>query len=85
MKRTRPQDARRELRAMWSKVAVYSCADGTFRIEPQWRKKYQSPGLFGRMHAAVLVLDVLSLTEMRIDWKKRAANVSFAASNERSK
>ena len=83
MKRSRPQDARRELRRMWSSVAVYSCADGTFRVEPKWRKKYSAPGMFTRINAAVLVGDMLKMPTKRIDWKLRA--VPFAAGGEGSK
>lgn len=77
MKRPRPQDARRDLRRLWSAVAVYSCADGTLRIEPTWDKRYRShgalgPGMFSRMHSAYLVESVLRLPKKRIDWKARA-------------
>lgn len=77
MKRPRPQDARRDLRKMWTSVAVYSCADGTLRIEPVWNKKRygvyterngSGPGMFSRMHSAYLVESVLRLPKKRINW-----------------
>jgi hypothetical protein len=39
-------------RRVWSKVRVYSCADGTMRIEPKWRKEFAKPGVFTRMYLA---------------------------------
>lgn len=55
---------------MWSKVAVYSCADGTIKLEPVWKGRI-APGLFDRMHAANMVAQVLALPAKRINWKKR--------------
>ena len=66
-----PTNARRSLRIMWDKVAVYSCADGTFRIEPKWRKSFNRPGMLTRMHTAVLIGDVLNLPVKKINWKAR--------------
>ena len=48
----KPTTARRILKGLWSKVKVQSCADGTFRILPVWRKKYRRPGVLTRMYAA---------------------------------
>ena len=70
MKRPRPQDARRDLRRLWSSVAVYSCADGTLRIEPTWSKRFKRPGVLTRMHSAYLVECVLRVPK-RINWKAR--------------
>lgn len=70
-KKLRPQDARRDLRTLWSSVAVYSCADGTLRLEPTWRKQFDKPGMLTRMHVAACVFDVLSLPAKRINWEKR--------------
>lgn len=65
-------NARRVLRRLWSSVAVYSCADGTLRIEPAYRKQYRSPGMLTRMYSARMVQDVLNLPVKRINWKARA-------------
>jgi len=72
LKRPRPQDARRDLRQLWSSVAVYSCADGTLRIEPTWRKKFRQPGFLTRGHSAYMVQALLAMPLKRIDWAKRA-------------
>ena len=72
MKRPRPQDARRDLRSLWSSVAVYSCADGTLKIEPTWRKRFCRPGMLTRMHSAYAVESILALPKKRINWKRRA-------------
>lgn len=72
MKRPRPQDARRDLRALWSAVAVYSCADGTLRIEPTWRKRFNRPGMLTRMHTAYAVQAVLAMPVKSINWNKRS-------------
>jgi hypothetical protein len=71
MKRTRPQDARKALRKLWSRAAVYSCADGTLRIEPAWGKKFNNPGVLTRMHSAYMVQCLLDLPLKRINWMKR--------------
>ena len=72
MKRPRPQDARRDLRSLWSSVAVYSCADGTLRVEPTWRKRFNRPGVLTRLHSAYMVQAVLAMPLRKIDWEKRA-------------
>jgi hypothetical protein len=69
VKHPRPQDARRDLRKLWSKIAVYSCSDGTLRIEPMWSRKFKNPGVFTRMHSAYLVRAVLGLPNKQIKWK----------------
>lgn len=80
MKKIRPQDARRALKRIWSAVAVYSCADGTLKIEPTWNAaiygKYTEqngggPGLFSRMHSAHMVERLLMLPKKPINWRKR--------------
>lgn len=50
---------RSELKKMWLRVEVSSCADGTMKIEPEWRgvRKYTpedggGPGLLSRLSAA---------------------------------
>lgn len=64
MKKVRSQDARRALRGLWQGLDCYSCADGTLKIEPRWKKGIR-PGLFTRMHSAQLVEYVLGLKHMR--------------------
>ena len=71
VKHPRPQDARRDLRTLWSSVAVYSCGDGTLRIEPAWRKKFKRPGVITRMHSAYMVQAVLAMPLKKIDWNER--------------
>ena len=71
MKAIRPQDARRALKRMWSSAAIYSCADGTLRIEPTWADK--RAGLLTRTHSAYMVECLLRLPRKRINWAKRAA------------
>ena len=67
-----PTNARRVLRKIWSRVAVYSCADGTLKLEPVWAKAFRRPGVLTRMHSAAMIEDVLGLPRKRIDWKKRS-------------
>lgn len=76
MKEPRPQDARRALKRMWSAVAVYSCADGTLRIEPKWSDR--RAGLLTRMHSAYMVERLLGLPRRRINWLKRAEGAVVA-------
>ena len=66
LKRPRPQDARRALRSLWSSVAVYSCADGTLRVEPAWRKRFNKPGVLTRMHTAYMLQALLAMPLKRI-------------------
>lgn len=59
-------------------MAVYSCADGTLRVEPTWAKRFRShgalgPGMFTRMHSAYLVESLMAMPRRPINWKKRAA------------
>lgn len=70
IKRMRPQDARRSLKKLWSSVAVYSCSDGTLKMEPKWR--HEVPGFFTRMASAERVAAVLSLPIKKINWVKRS-------------
>lgn len=81
MKQIRPQDARRALKRMWSAVAVYSCADGTLKVETVWNKEIYGtyserhgggPGLISRMHSAYMVECLLMLPNKRINWRKRS-------------
>ena len=81
MKHPRPQDARKALKRMWTSVAVYSCADGSLRIEPTWNKAIYGtytekdgggPGMFSRMHSAYMVECLIKLPKKRINWRKRA-------------
>jgi hypothetical protein len=62
MKHPRPQDARKALKRMWSSVAVYSCIDGTLRIEPTWKER---SGVFTRAHSAYLVECLMRLPRKR--------------------
>ena len=80
-KQPRPQDARKALKRMWTNVAVYSCADGTLRVEPTWNKTIYGfytekdgggPGVFSRMHAAYMVECLMRLPRKRINWHKRS-------------
>lgn len=82
MKRERPSNARRAMRTLWSAVAVYSCADGTLKIEPTWRKKFRNPGVITRMHSAYMVQCVLMLPLKRINWKARASSAASSASEK---
>ena len=50
----------RALRTLWSSVKVQSCADGTLRIAPRWRKKFRDHGVLTRMHAALQLQDHLN-------------------------
>lgn len=81
MKRPRPQDARKALRSLWSSVAVYSCADGTLRVEPAWRKRYKAPGVLTRMHSAYMTQVLLAMPLKRINWKARS-NAASVPSQE---
>lgn len=76
MKRPRPQDARRDLKKLWRHVAVYSCADGSLKIEPKWNGHYDTPGVITRMHSAYLVESVLAMKVKRIDWKRRTSTAA---------
>ena len=44
------------LASLFSRVVVKSCADGTMRVEPVWKRKLRKthlpPGVFTRMSAA---------------------------------
>lgn len=89
MKRIRPQDARRALKRMWSNAAVYSCADGTLRIEPTWNKAIYGvyterngggPGVISRMHAAYMVECLLTMPCKRINWTARKRGKLLVAS-----
>jgi hypothetical protein len=79
MKSPRPQDARRYLKAIWKRVAVYSCADGTVKLEPVWNGR---PGMFTRMHSADMVALVLGLPEKRINWKQRQRDAAEESRKE---
>lgn len=52
--------ARRALKRLWSGWSVHSCADGTLRIKPTWRKQYLKPGLLTRLYSAAMVEDVIN-------------------------
>lgn len=93
-KNPRPSDARRVLKRMWTNVAVYSCADGTLRIEPTWNKAIYGtytpkdgggPGMFSRMHSAYLVECLMMLPRKKVNWKKRAESVKAASTTANSK
>lgn len=53
--------ARRSLRTAWSDAKVLSCADGSIRIEPKYRRKYRKPGVITRMYLARMVADCLNI------------------------
>ena len=81
MKRPRPQDARRDLRKLWSSVAIYSCADGTLRIEPTWRKTFNRPGMLTRMHSAYLMEALTAMPKRQIKWADRLPDTARTASD----
>lgn len=57
----RPSDARRVLRKLWSTIDVQSCADGTLRISPKWRRQWRRHGVLTRMYSARMVKEVLGV------------------------
>ena len=50
---------------------MYSCADGTLRVEPTWRKRFRRPGVMTRMHTAYMMQAVLAMPLKRIKWEER--------------
>lgn len=72
MKAPSSTSCRRALKTMWAKVAVYSCADGTVKLEPVWKGK-GLPGLLDRLHAAHLVERLLGVPVKKVNWVKRSS------------
>ena len=48
------------LRPLWVRVRALSCADGTIRIEPTWRKEMKRPGVLTRLAAAQRVQNLIN-------------------------
>lgn len=54
----------REVRAAMLGVRIDSCADGTLRVTPKWRKSYTGgtliPGVISRIYAARLMKEAVN-------------------------
>ena len=53
--------ARQVLRRLWATVHVASCADGSIKITPKYRRQWRNPGVLTRMYSARMVSECLNI------------------------